>query len=198
MPNRNLRSGRASVVGTWRRRGKHSSCLCAPLPCLGKGEPRRLALERKDKPHPLQAPPPFPAALRRLRGRGSVPGRDLEAFFGLSGEAGAGSQGRGGRAENWRRTGAVRLSEMKARHARWRCQNQSSVSPVAQSCPPQSVQSLSRVRLFATPWTAARQASLSITDPLSLLVGDAIQPSHPLSSPSSPAFSLSQHQGLFQ
>ena len=30
-----------------------------------------------------------------------------------------------------------------------------------------SVQSLSRVRLFATPWTAARQASLSITNPRS-------------------------------
>ena len=29
-------------------------------------------------------------------------------------------------------------------------------------------------------------------------VGDAIQPSHPLSSPSSPAFNLSHHQGLFQ
>ena len=29
-------------------------------------------------------------------------------------------------------------------------------------------------------------------------VGDAIQPSHPLSSPSSPIFNLSQHQGLFQ
>ena len=29
-------------------------------------------------------------------------------------------------------------------------------------------------------------------------VGDAIQPSHPLSSPSHPAFNLSQHQGLFQ
>ena len=29
-------------------------------------------------------------------------------------------------------------------------------------------------------------------------VGDAIQPSHPLSPPSPPAFSLSQHQGLFQ
>ena len=28
-------------------------------------------------------------------------------------------------------------------------------------------------------------------------VGDAIQPSHPLSSPSSPAFNLSQHQGFF-
>ena len=32
-----------------------------------------------------------------------------------------------------------------------------------------SVQSLSRVRLFSTPWTAARQASLSITNSRSLL-----------------------------
>ena len=32
-----------------------------------------------------------------------------------------------------------------------------------------SVQSLSRVQLFATPWTAARQASLSITNSQSLL-----------------------------
>ena len=30
------------------------------------------------------------------------------------------------------------------------------------------------------------------------LVSDAIQPSHPLSSPSPPAFNLSQHQGLLQ
>ena len=29
------------------------------------------------------------------------------------------------------------------------------------------------------------------------LVRDAIQPSHPLSSPSPPAFNLSQHQGFF-
>ena len=29
-------------------------------------------------------------------------------------------------------------------------------------------------------------------------VGDTIQPSHPLLSPSPPAFNLSQHQGLFQ
>ena len=28
-------------------------------------------------------------------------------------------------------------------------------------------------------------------------VGDAIQPSHPLSPPSPPAFNLSEHQGLF-
>ena len=32
-----------------------------------------------------------------------------------------------------------------------------------------SIQSISRVRLFATPWTAARQASLSITNSRSLL-----------------------------
>ena len=32
-----------------------------------------------------------------------------------------------------------------------------------------SVQSLSHVRLFATPWNAARQASLSVTNSLSLL-----------------------------
>ena len=36
-------------------------------------------------------------------------------------------------------------------------------------CTFSSVQSLSRVRLFATPWIAARQASLSITNPQSSL-----------------------------
>ena len=68
-----------------------------------------------------------------------------------------------------------------------------------------SIQLLSRVRLFVTPWTRAHQASLSITNSQSLLkpmsiesVGDAIQPSHPLSSPSPPALNLSQHQGLFK
>ena len=65
-----------------------------------------------------------------------------------------------------------------------------------------SIQSLSHVWLFATPWTAAHHASLSIPDSRSLLthfhwVGDAIQPSHPLSSPP-PVFSLSQHQCLLQ
>ena len=66
-----------------------------------------------------------------------------------------------------------------------------------------SVQSLSHVWLFATPWSAACQASLSITNSQSLLKLMSIesvmlthQPSHPLSSPS-PAFNLSQHQGLF-
>ena len=65
-----------------------------------------------------------------------------------------------------------------------------------------SLQSLSRVRLFATPWTAARQASLSITNSRSSLrltsIESAmpIQPSHPLSSPSPPAPNPSQHQSF--
>ena len=51
------------------------------------------------------------------------------------------------------------------------------------------VQLLSCVQLFATPWTAACQASLSITKLWELAqthvhrVGDAIQQSHPLPSP---------------
>ena len=61
---------------------------------------------------------------------------------------------------------------------------------------------------FATPWTAA---SLRWLDGLPVhhqlpefaqthvhRVGDAIQPSHPLLSPSPPAFNLSQYEGLFQ
>ena len=64
---------------------------------------------------------------------------------------------------------------------------------------------LSHVRLFVTPWTEAWQASWSITNPQSLLklmsievMIPFIQPSHPLSSHSPPAFNLSQHQGLFK
>ena len=54
---------------------------------------------------------------------------------------------------------------------------------------PVVVQLLSHVWLFSTPWTAAYQASLSITNSWSFAqthihwVGDAMQPSHPLLSP---------------
>ena len=75
--------------------------------------------------------------------------------------------------------------------------------PPLQSRSNSSFQSLSCVQLFTIPWAAARQASLSITNAQTLLkhvhrVGNAIQPSHPLSSPFPPAFNLSQHQGLIQ
>ena len=62
-----------------------------------------------------------------------------------------------------------------------------------------SVQSLSRVWLFATPWITARYHQLlEFTQTHVHWVVDAIQPSHPRSSPSPPAPNPSQHQGLFQ
>ena len=58
---------------------------------------------------------------------------------------------------------------------------------------------LSRVQHFATPWTVASKASLHYLPELAQThdhwVDDVIQQSHSLSSPS-PAFNLSQHQGL--
>ena len=67
-----------------------------------------------------------------------------------------------------------------------------------------TVQLLSRVRLLETPWIAARPGRPvhhqlpEYTQTHVYRVGDAIQPSHPLSSPSPPAPNPSQHQGLFQ
>ena len=59
-----------------------------------------------------------------------------------------------------------------------------------------SVQSFSRVGLFATPWTAACQATLSITNSwnlLKLMFIDLVMPSNHriLTSPSLPAFNIS-------
>ena len=64
-----------------------------------------------------------------------------------------------------------------------------------------SVQSLSSIQLFATPWITACQGLpvhhqlLEFTQTHVHRASDAIQPSHPLSSPSPPAPNLSQHQG---
>ena len=60
------------------------------------------------------------------------------------------------------------------------------------------------VWVFATPWTAACQVSMPITNSWSFTNPcPSSRWSHPtisssLSSPSSPAFNLSQHQGLFR
>ena len=66
-----------------------------------------------------------------------------------------------------------------------------------------SVQSLSRVPLCnpmecSTPGLPVHHQLLEFIQTLVHWVGDAVQPSHPLSSPSPPAFNHSQHQGLFQ
>ena len=67
-----------------------------------------------------------------------------------------------------------------------------------------SVQSLSHVQLlvtdpmdWGTPGLPVHHQLPELTQIHVHRVGDAIQPSHPLSSPSPPAFNLSQHQALF-
>ena len=66
-----------------------------------------------------------------------------------------------------------------------------------------SVQSLSHVRLWdpmnhSTPGLPVHHQLPEFTQTHVHCVSDAIQPSHPLSSPSPPAPNPSQHQGLFQ
>ena len=68
-----------------------------------------------------------------------------------------------------------------------------SVSSIAQSCP-----TLCNPMDCSTPDFPVHHQLLEPTQNHVHRVGDAIQPSHPLLSPSPPTFSLSQHQGLFQ
>ena len=59
----------------------------------------------------------------------------------------------------------------KRENGQWRSQDiihRLDIDIMIEGCQYSSVQSLSHVRLFATPWTAARQASLSITNSQSL------------------------------
>jgi len=66
-------------------------------------------------------------------------------------------------------------------------------SSVAQSCP-----TLCNPMNRSTPGLPVHHQLLECTQTHVHWVGDPIQPSHPLSAPSPPAFNLSQHQSLFQ
>ena len=68
-----------------------------------------------------------------------------------------------------------------------------SVSSVAQACP-----TLCDPMNHSTPGLTVHQQLREFTQSHIYRVGDAIQPSHPLSSPSPPAPNPFQHQGLFQ
>ena len=67
------------------------------------------------------------------------------------------------------------------------------VSSVTQSCP-----TLCNPMNCSTPGLPVHHQFPEFTQTHVHWVGDAIQPSHPLSSPSPPALNLSQHQGLFK
>ena len=64
---------------------------------------------------------------------------------------------------------------------------------VAQSCP-----TICECMNSSMPGLPVHHQLLEATQTHVYRVGDAIQPSHPLSSPSPPALNLSQHQGLFK
>ena len=66
-------------------------------------------------------------------------------------------------------------------------------SSIAQSCP-----TLCDAMDCSTPGLLVHHQLLQFTETHIHWVSDAIQPSHPLLSPSPPAFNLSQHQGLFK
>ena len=66
-------------------------------------------------------------------------------------------------------------------------------SPVAQSCP-----TLCDPMNCSTPDFPVHHHLLELIQTHVHRVGEAIQPSHPMWSPSPPAFNLSQHQGLFK
>ena len=68
-----------------------------------------------------------------------------------------------------------------------------SVSSVAHSCP-----TLCNPMDCSTPRFPVHHQLPELAQTPAHQVSDAIQPSHPLSSPSTPAFNLAQHQGLFQ
>ena len=89
-----------------------------------------------------------------------------------------------------------RISSQELRSKAWFLGRQASISPQFSS-----VQSLSRVQLLVTPWMPGLPVHHQLpefTQTHVHWVGDAIQPSHPLWSPSLLTFNLSQHQGLFQ
>ena len=66
-------------------------------------------------------------------------------------------------------------------------------SSVAQSCP-----TLCNPKNCSMPCLPVHHQLPEFTQTHVHWVGDVIQPSHPLSSPSPPALNLSQHQGLFK
>ena len=82
------------------------------------------------------------------------------------------------------------LCNIKVNHMSW---SSSVLSSVAQSCP-----TLWEPMDCSTPGFPVHHQLPELAQTHIHWVSDAIQPSHPLSSPSPPDFTLSHHQGLFQ
>ena len=86
----------------------------------------------------------------------------------------------------------VLFSVVKDREA-WHATVSVQFSSVTQSCP-----TFCNPMDYSTPGFPVHHQLPELAQIHVYRVSDAIQPSHPLSSPSPPAFNLSQHQSLFQ
>ena len=82
----------------------------------------------------------------------------------------------------------------------WYLKNQTKTMTVSQSVSSvtQSCLTLCKPMDCSTPGFPVHHQLSEFTQTRAHRVGDAIQPSHPLSSPSPPTFNLSQHQGLLK
>ena len=80
----------------------------------------------------------------------------------------------------------------------WGCQFMAHISSVQFSSVAQWCPTLHNLMDHSTPGLPVHYQLPEFTQTLLHWVSDAIQPSHPLLSPSAPALNLSQHQGLFK
>ena len=80
---------------------------------------------------------------------------------------------------------------LKGKSSTWKMMSTYQFSSVSQFCP-----TLCNPMDCSTPGFPVHHQLLELAQTHVHRVSDAIQPSHPLSSPSPPAFDLSQHQGL--
>ena len=102
--------------------------------------------------------------------------------------------------------GALEITLNKVQHRTWKnfmnwhvcCFVFCSVSPNMSSIPVQSRPTLCNPMNHSTPGLPVHHQLPELTHTHIHRASDAIQPSHPLLSPSPPAFNLSQHQSLFQ
>ena len=139
--------------------------------------------------------PEFPK--RPSQGWGLVLGRRTKEEAGLSSlvpRLRRGLSGHG-KATGWRADGIPQSSSGEWVYTQVSVFHKSDhrIHPVTQSC-----LTLCNPMDCSMPGLPVHHQLLELTQPHVHWVGDAIQPSHPLSSPSPPTFNLSQHQGPFQ
>ena len=186
----NCQAGTGSAVravGWHNKQGRPGTGSCRPAP-------RGSAVTREATGHPQ----PWVRVDAHVRAPPVTPVLHLQFRFGGGGDAGA--KGPMVAAQESQAQAILQQARVSGAGA-W------GAAPLCVAAPPAStraalVRSSVASDSFQPLRRAARQASLSSpvsqTLPRFMSIDDAIQPSHPLSSPSLAAFNLSQHQGLFQ